>query len=324
MNIKPFKLDIDELINDFAKDDSTTLAEMKRIWLSKKFSFLFEASPSTNQACFMQSLYAHTVGHLVSTYSLSHRVGGLYCLYCLFETQPFKPPFKIYVSLGELKRLKDLVLDSKEKEIKVVSALVKHMLDRQMFLFGFVDMNEGSVTERINELTNIQNTSIQVAYKKLFANTNIEELMHMNLGTDLEVDLVKKVSFDYATAKELAIKEAGKVVDITDIKHIAEDKQLIGDLVAKTAKDWDVEMDLFCQQTGFCRQPVQPPPEQEGNSLSKPKKCSEIGIQMEEGNGRNCQENHENLNDKGENEDFGKELEETLLSLPQEEDDKDF
>lgn len=324
MDFKPFKLDIDELINDFAKVGSTTLAEMKRIWLSKKFSFLFEASPSTNQACFMQSLYAHAIGYLVSTSSLSHRVGGLYCLYCLFETQPFKPPFKIYLSLGELKRLKHLVLDTKEKNIKVVSALVKHMLDRHMFLFGFVDMNEGSVTERINELTDIQNTSIQVAYKKLFANTKIEDFMHMNLGTELEVDLVKKVSSDYATAKELAIKEAGKVVDIKNIKHIAEDKQLIGDLVEKTAKDWDVEKDLFYQQTGFCHQPVQPPPEQEGNSLLKRKKGTQISKQMEEGNGISCQQNHENINDQGENENFGKELEEALLSLPREEDDEAF
>lgn len=132
------------------------------------------------------------------------------------------------------------------------------------------------------------------------------------------------ICFNHFTDRMFSIKEAGKVVDITDIKHIAEDKQLIGDLVEKTAKDWDVEMDLFYQQTGFCRQPVQPSLEQEGNSLSKRKKCSEIAVQREEGNGINCQENHKNLNDKGENEDFGKELEESLLSLPQAEDDKDF
>lgn len=35
---------------------------MKKVWRSKKFSFIFEASPTTNLACFMQSLYAHSVG----------------------------------------------------------------------------------------------------------------------------------------------------------------------------------------------------------------------------------------------------------------------
>lgn len=41
-------------------------------------------------------------GYMISTASLSHRLGGLYCLYCLYEVQPFKPPFKIYLSIGML------------------------------------------------------------------------------------------------------------------------------------------------------------------------------------------------------------------------------
>lgn len=40
-------------------------------------------------------------GYMVGTGSLSKRLGALYCLYCLYETQPFKPPFKIYLSLGK-------------------------------------------------------------------------------------------------------------------------------------------------------------------------------------------------------------------------------
>ncbi|KAI5680943.1 hypothetical protein M9H77_02170 [Catharanthus roseus] len=126
---------------------------MKR-WLSRKVSFIFEASPSTNQACFMTSLCGHSIG-------------GLYCLYyCLFETQPFKPPFKIYFSLGELKRLKNLILHAKAKSTKVASTLVKSMLERNMFLFRFVDTNEGSLRERVNELRDIQIACIQAAQKK--------------------------------------------------------------------------------------------------------------------------------------------------------------
>lgn len=41
-------------------------------------------------------------GHMVSSESLSRRLGGLYCLYCLYETQPFKPPYRIYLSLGKI------------------------------------------------------------------------------------------------------------------------------------------------------------------------------------------------------------------------------
>ncbi|KAM7508476.1 hypothetical protein LguiA_018929 [Lonicera macranthoides] len=357
MDLKPFKLDIDELIKEFAESKFTTLADMKRVWKSRKFSFIFEASPTTNLACFMQSLYAHSIAYMSSTTaSLSHRLGGLYCLYCLHETQPFKPPFKIYLSLGELKRLKNLVIDAKRKDIKLVSALVKSMLERNMILFGFVDINEGPVAERVNELTDIQKAQVKVAHKKLFADTRIEHFMHMdflgrhplrpgekisysslakgglnfvnsagilpeskfrpgskyvstgkspvhlefrlssycsffnlviqegnlpenwfvlissttsavnsqisdrnlpenllpdNSGTELDVDLLKKLSSDYAVAKEQAITDASKVGDVENIKHIAKSNKLIGDVVEKTANDWNLQKDIFYRQTGF-------------------------------------------------------------------------
>ncbi|KAI8005362.1 hypothetical protein LOK49_LG08G00741 [Camellia lanceoleosa] len=224
---------------------------MKRVWLSRKFSFIFEANPSTNLAIFMQSLYAHSIGYMVSTASLSHRLGGLYCLYCLHEVQPFKPPFKIYLSLGGLKRLRNLVIDVKEKGIKVASALVKQMLESNVFLFGFVDIHDGSVTERVNELTGIQNARVQVAHKKLFSNTRIENFIHMDLGMELDVDVLKKMSTAYAVAKELAIKEASELVDVQNIKHIAENKKLIGEVMEKTAQDWNTQKESFYQQTGL-------------------------------------------------------------------------
>lgn len=77
-------------------------------------------------------------------------------------------PFKSYLDLpsaGDLKRIKNLVVDTKMRDIKVVSILVKRMLERNVFLFGSVDANEGSATERINELTEIQNARVQTAYK---------------------------------------------------------------------------------------------------------------------------------------------------------------
>ncbi|KAG6712702.1 hypothetical protein I3842_05G115500 [Carya illinoinensis] len=154
---------------------------MKRVWISRKFSYIYEASPSTNLAFFMQSLYAHSIGYMIGNASLSHRLGGLYCLYCLYETQPFKPPFRIYLSIGELKKLTNLVVDAKGKGLKVVSPLIRRMLEKNMFLFGSVEINEGSVTETVNQLTELQNARIQAAYKKLLANTRMEHFLHMDL-----------------------------------------------------------------------------------------------------------------------------------------------
>nr|GMC61449.1 uncharacterized protein LOC109178768 [Ipomoea batatas] len=310
MDLKPFKLDIDDLISEFAEGGSTTLAEMKRVWLSKKFSFIFEASPSTNQACFMQSLFAYSVGYAVSTRSLSHRLGGLYCLYCLFETQPFKPRFKIYLSLGELKRLRNLVADAKANNIKVVCALVKRMLERNMFLFGFVDINEGSTTERVNELTEIQNARVQTAYEKLFTNTRIEHFTHLDMGKELDADLIKQRSTEYAMAKKQAIEEASKIVDIENIKHIVENKRSIGETIEQKAGDWDAQKDAFYQQTGCAHQLAMEPVHQE-EPMQVDENLEEAGELQED-----------------DNDEFGKELEDVLLSeqllLENEEEAEDF
>nr|GEW58995.1 hypothetical protein [Tanacetum cinerariifolium] len=72
----------------------------------------------------MQSLYAHCLGYMTSTDSISHRLGGLYGLYCLHETQPFNPPFRNHLSPWQLKRLKELVIDAKKENVGVVPALV--------------------------------------------------------------------------------------------------------------------------------------------------------------------------------------------------------
>lgn len=255
-DIETFKLDIDELIHEFAKDKSTTLVEMKKVWIAKKFSFIYEARPTTNIGCFMQSLYSHCIGYVVSNASLSPRLGGLYCLYCLHETQPFKPPFRIYISLGELRRLRKLVVDSKRENVKVASALVNRMLEKNMFLFGAVDLKEGSVTEKIKELRAKENATIRIAQKKLFENSRIEHFIHMDLGMELDVHYLKKMSTDYEAAKKLAVKEAGDTVDIQNIHHLTENQRLIGDVVGGTAEQWSNVKELFYQETQYGHRPV--------------------------------------------------------------------
>ncbi|TYI79339.1 hypothetical protein E1A91_D05G016100v1 [Gossypium mustelinum] len=259
MDLCLFKQDIDDLIHEFVESESSTLNDMKRIWLSMKFSYIYEASPSTNLAFFMQSLYAHTISHMVNVDSLTCRLGGLYCLYCLYETQPFKPPFKIYLSLREMEKLKTLVAEAKEMGIKVVPALVKRMMETNMFLFGFVDLNEGSVSETINSLTKLQDARIQVAYEKLFTDTAIEQYISMDLGREVDLNMLKKMSTEYEVAKRKAIEEAGKVVDVQNIKHISENEEPLNEIVEKIDASWKNQREAFYQRTGLTPQnPAEP------------------------------------------------------------------
>ncbi|PIA36594.1 hypothetical protein AQUCO_03300057v1 [Aquilegia coerulea] len=68
---------------------------------------------------------------------------------------------------------------------------------------------------------------------------------------ELDLEGVKKMSKAYSTAKEQAINEAGKTVDIQNIKHIAENKMPFEDEIEKVVEDWNTQKEVFHQQTGF-------------------------------------------------------------------------
>lgn len=256
MDFSHFKLDIDDLIKEFSKGELKTLSDMKKLWLERKFSYIFDARPSTGLTIFMQCFYSHTISHMAPTNSLSQRLGALYVLYCLYETQPFKPLIKIYLSLGELRQLKALVVNAKEKGIKVASVLVKRMLDKNAFLFGFVNTNDYSDKERIKELVNVQNACIKKMHEKLLANNDIERHLHLDMGMELDLEALMKMSKEYEETKNLAIREASQIVDVQNINHITEDRLTVGDEVQKINEEWGNQKEMFLQLTRTDQHPA--------------------------------------------------------------------
>lgn len=255
IDIDLFKLDIDELIADYSKENCTSLFEFKRVWMGKKFSYIYEGRPKTNSGLFMQSLFLHCIGHLTSQSSLHQRLAGLYCLYCLYECQPYKPQFKIYLSLEECRQLKDIVVMAKQNGLQLVPALVKRMLDKDMFLFGYMNLINDNGDKQVEELTALQNKQVKFACDKLFANSQAERYMHMDLGAEFELDTIKKLSKEYAEAKELALAEASQTVEVDDAKHLLQSERLLGDKIDEVVKEWDVQKEGFYERTGLSSSP---------------------------------------------------------------------
>ncbi|KAK4731709.1 hypothetical protein R3W88_024697 [Solanum pinnatisectum] len=185
---------------------------------------------------------------------------------------------------GELKNLRNVVAEAKAKDVKVVPTV--RMLDRNMFLFGFVDVNESSA------------------------------------GLELEVDLLKQKSADYARAKDLAIKEASDIVDVERIKNIAENQTLIGDVVGKTADDWKAQKELFYQKTGILHQPVKDLVDVVGeeHDNSQQEGAEEHDKSQQEVAKEQDKSQQEVAEEQDDNEDFSKELEKVLLSAQNESD----
>lgn len=67
---------------------------------------------------------------------------------------------------GELRKLRSLIGEAKQNKIRLVPALVKRMLEKNMFLFGFVDMLGNTTQQRVDDITMQQQRRVEVAYDK--------------------------------------------------------------------------------------------------------------------------------------------------------------
>lgn len=50
------------------------------------------------------------------------------------------------------------------------------------------------------------------------------------------------------------IKDGDEKVDVQDIRHIAEDDKMVGDAAERITEEWNVQKQLFYQQTGLNQQ----------------------------------------------------------------------
>lgn len=66
----------------------------------------------------------------------------------------------------ELGKFRDLIVEAKDKGVEIATVVAKQMLDKNVFIFGAVDVNEVSATEKRYHLTEIQNACIRLAYGK--------------------------------------------------------------------------------------------------------------------------------------------------------------
>lgn len=57
-------------------------------------------------------------------------------------------------------------MEAKEKGVEIATAVGKQMLDKNVFIFGAVDFDETSTTEKLHQSIELQNRLVRCAYKK--------------------------------------------------------------------------------------------------------------------------------------------------------------
>ncbi|KAH0882256.1 hypothetical protein HID58_058352, partial [Brassica napus] len=110
-----------------------------------------------------------------------------------------------------------LIVEAKDKGVEIATAVGKQMLEKNVFIFGAVDYDEASTTEKLHQ---------SISYRT-----------HLCGGNEVDLSSMHKQSIEYAEAKKSTMKSAGEIVEIGDVKHIAEEKELMGEKVEKLKEE---------------------------------------------------------------------------------------
>ncbi|XP_018452705.1 uncharacterized protein LOC108823895 [Raphanus sativus] len=116
----------------------------------------------------------------------------------------------------KLGKLRDLIVEAKDKSVEIATAVGEQMLEKNVFIFGALDFDEASTTEKLHQSIELQNTLVRCAYTKLSSETEIEQFIHLDMGNEVDLSAQHKMSIEYAEAKKRAMKSAGEIVEVRE------------------------------------------------------------------------------------------------------------
>lgn len=258
MDLSAASRDIHELVEAFAGQEGMALGQLRELWKARGFSFIHEACPKdTTQAFFMQSLYSSALGHVKSVERpLSWKLGGLFVLYCLYETQYVEPFYLIYLSLEDLEKLHALVKELRQIEHAEGLKVVWTMLRKEAFLFGCVSVDQKSIADACEKLANQAAARLKHARFRLLANVPLQEHVYGSLSRDLSLDSVLSLVQDYAAAKKQVFTGLGVLEDD------ASGASSFVDELKGVADNWEVQKKDLLSINGLEIQPLKMQPAQ--------------------------------------------------------------
>ncbi|XP_043093516.1 snRNA-activating protein complex subunit 1a isoform X2 [Puntigrus tetrazona] len=132
----PFKSDCEELLGRFQQTESVRYEEFCAIWREMDFSSVFFGCPSIHEKrCFTQLALTVAYRYVLPPYSFQIRVGGLYVIYGLYNTQLIWPKEKIRVALKDWYDVQKLINDAKGCQHLDVVYIFKRLLSSKAFCF---------------------------------------------------------------------------------------------------------------------------------------------------------------------------------------------
>ncbi|KAM4690621.1 snRNA-activating protein complex subunit 1 isoform 2-T2 [Rhinophrynus dorsalis] len=141
MSFPGLKVDCETLLSRFQETDSVRFEEFSAIWRDMKFSQIFfggmrdlERNKFTREAFSVATLY------FLPPYTFQIRVGALYLLYGLYNTQLCQPKQKIRISLKDWKEIEQFHQDLINAEHFDAAYIFRQMRLKRAFYFTAMPM----------------------------------------------------------------------------------------------------------------------------------------------------------------------------------------
>ncbi|KAL1254620.1 hypothetical protein QQF64_016849 [Cirrhinus molitorella] len=153
----PFKSDCEELLGRFQQTESVRFEEFSAIWREMDFSAVFFGTHSDHEKrSFTQLTFTIAYRYILPPYSFQIRVGSLYMIYGLYNTQLTWPKEKIRIALKDWYDVQKLITDAKTCQHLDVVYIFKRLLSSKAFCFTAMPKKltfegSGRVQHNVNE-----------------------------------------------------------------------------------------------------------------------------------------------------------------------------
>ncbi|XP_073689690.1 snRNA-activating protein complex subunit 1b [Garra rufa] len=133
---EPVKADCEELLGRFQATESVRYEQFVEIWKGMDFSSIFHGKPELNERRRFARLILSVVSpYFLPPYTFQIRVGGLYLLYGLFNTQLVTPREKIRIALKDWNDVMQFQRDAVNAQHYDVVYVFRKLLSDKAFYF---------------------------------------------------------------------------------------------------------------------------------------------------------------------------------------------
>lgn len=132
----PVTEDCENLLSLFQKTDSVRFEVFSKIWKEMNFSHIFHGTVKHEKRSFSRLILDSAYSFLLPPFSFQIRVGGLYLLYSLFQSQTAAPPEPIRLALKDWEHMKKFEKDAMDAQHMDVVYILRQLRLQKAFHFS--------------------------------------------------------------------------------------------------------------------------------------------------------------------------------------------